>query len=225
MTSGVSTFTLGSVAAGTQSLPELFAGRLQSWPYVVITGVIMVVPAVVLGIWAGRRRYLDEPARHRRFLVRATVITMLVSVCGSVPAGLIQTGIWARPSGSVLWVAAFVQPLTGFLGGIGLAALVALVSLRYGSRPGRLATAVQALGQRSLTLYLFQSVVFVAVFHPSGLGLQDDLGLAGATGVAAATWLVSLALAEVLRREGHRGPVETLLRRLTYGRPSADGPA
>jgi uncharacterized membrane protein YeiB len=59
-------------------------------------------------------------------------------------------------------------------------------------------------------------VVFVAVFFPYGLGLQDELGLAGATGVAAATWLVSLLIADVMRRAGHRGPAEILLRRLAY---------
>ncbi|GGO74391.1 DUF418 domain-containing protein [Nonomuraea cavernae] len=67
-----------------------------------------------------------------------------------------------------------------------------------------------------MSLYLFQSVVFVVVFGPYGLRLQDDLGLAGATGVAAATWLLSLVIADLLRRAGHRGPAEILLRRLAY---------
>lgn len=75
---------------------------------------------------------------------------------------------------------------------------------------------VEALGQRSMTFYLFQSVVFVLVFYPYGLGLQDDLGLAAATGVAALTWLGSLVLADVMRRVRHRGPAEILLRRLAY---------
>jgi uncharacterized membrane protein YeiB len=67
-----------------------------------------------------------------------------------------------------------------------------------------------------VSLYLFQSVVFVLVFYAYGLALQDDLGLAGATGVAAATWVVSVALAEFMRRAGYRGPAEILLRRLAY---------
>jgi uncharacterized membrane protein YeiB len=59
-------------------------------------------------------------------------------------------------------------------------------------------------------------VVFVLVFYPYGLALQDDLGLTGATAVAAGTWVVSLGLAELMRRAGHRGPAEVLLRRLAY---------
>ncbi|MQA88489.1 MAG: DUF418 domain-containing protein [Streptosporangiales bacterium] len=83
-------------------------------------------------------------------------------------------------------------------------------------RRSRLTTAIHALGQRSMSLYLFQSIVFVVVFYPYGFGLQDDLGLAGATEVATATWLVSLLIADFMRRVGYRGPAEILLRRLAY---------
>ncbi|GAA5051867.1 hypothetical protein HNP84_006368 [Thermocatellispora tengchongensis] len=34
--------------------------------------------------------------------------------------------------------------------------------------------------------------------------------------LATATWLVSVLIAEVMRRRGHRGPAEVLLRRLAY---------
>ena len=65
-----------------------------------------------------------------------------------------------------------------------------------------------------MTFYLFQSVVFAAVFSPLALGLQDRTGLAGSLGVAALTWLVSVLAADLMRRRGYRGPAEKLLRRL-----------
>ncbi|WP_342748543.1 DUF418 domain-containing protein [Nonomuraea indica] len=216
---GRSTFTAGSVAAGTKGLGELFVARLTGWPFGLLIGVVLVVPAVLLGIWAARRRLLEEPERHRRFLVRFTVIATAVSVAGSVPTGLIRAGLWTDPSGAASWPAVLAQPLTGYFGGIAMAGVVALLAPLAVRRRGRLTTAVQALGRRSMSMYLFQSVVFVAAFSPFGLGLQDDLGLAGATGVAAATWLVSLAIADLMRRTGHRGPAEVLLRRLAYRDP------
>nr|WP_052423591.1 DUF418 domain-containing protein [Nonomuraea candida] len=216
MSRGVSTYTAGGIAAGGQGFGELFAGRLAAWPFVLAVGLVGVVPGVALGMWAARRRFLEEPVRHRALLIRVTVITTVVSVAGSVPAALVQTGLWARPSPAALWAAVLAQPLTGYAGGIGLAALLALVSIRAARRRARLTTMVEALGRRSMSLYLFQSVVFVLVFFPYGLGLQDDLGLAGATAVAAATWLLSLSLADLMRRIGHRGPAELLLRRLAY---------
>ncbi|MFB4277027.1 DUF418 domain-containing protein [Nonomuraea sp. MTCD27] len=212
----ISTYTAGTVAAGGRGFWELLPERLIAWPFGLVVAVVAVIPGVVLGMWAARRRFLDEPVRHRGFLIRATVITTAVSVAGGVPAALIQTGAWAEPSQAALWAAVLAQPLTGYAGGIGMAGLVALVAIGAARRRNRLTTMVEALGRRSMSLYLFQSVAFVLVFYPFGLGLEDELGLAGATAVAAGTWLVSLYLADLMRRVGHRGPAEILLRRLAY---------
>ncbi|WP_394296941.1 DUF418 domain-containing protein [Nocardiopsis chromatogenes] len=99
---------------------------------------------------------------------------------------------------------------------MGLAAVIALAAIAAARTDGPLTAALQALGQRSMTFYLFQTAAFLAVFRPYALGLQDDVGLAGAFGVAAAVWLVSLAAADLMRRAGRRGPAEVLLRRLAY---------
>ena len=210
-----STAKLGSVAAGSQGVFELFVGRVTSFLPALIVGVLLVIPGVLIGMWAARRRLLEEPARNRTFLVRATVVTAALSTIGALPYILVDLDV-VNASGTALWVAAFVQPLTGYLGGIALAGAIALVAIAAARRQGRLTTAIQALGQRSMSMYLFQSVVFVAVFFPYGLGLQDNLGLAGATGIALATWVASILLAELMRKANYRGPAEILLRRLAY---------
>ncbi|GAA2834165.1 hypothetical protein GCM10020220_023900 [Nonomuraea rubra] len=206
MSQGISTLTKGSIAATGQDFWTMAAERLTVWPFGLVVGGLAVVPGIVLGMWAARRGYLEEPERHRPFLVRATVITISGSVAGSLPAALIQAGVWADPSSAAVWAAVLAQPLTGYAGGIGMAALVALVAIRAGRRRNRLTTMVEALGQRSMSLYLFQSIAFLVIFYPYGLGLQDDLGLAGATLVAIGTWVVSLLLADLMRRVGYRGP-------------------
>lgn len=78
-----------------------------------------------------------------------------------------------------------------------------------------------AIGKRSLTFYLLNSVLVALVLHPDLLGLAT--GPLGALGVAFAAWLVSLALAVVLERAGHAGPMEKLMRRGVYGRPALSG--
>ncbi|WP_346149718.1 DUF418 domain-containing protein [Nonomuraea recticatena] len=216
MSRDVSTYAAGSVAAGTRGPVELLLDRLQAWPFGLVAGVIMVVPGVLFGIWAARRQILEEPARHRTFLIRTAVIMTTLSVAGSLPVALIQADMWADPSAGALWAAAIAQPLTGYFGGIAMAGIVALLTPWATRRNNRLTTALQAMGQRSMSLYLLQSVVFIALFYPYGLGLEDDLGLAVATGVAIATWLLSLVIADLMRRAGYRGPAEILLRRLTY---------
>ncbi|MEO3792891.1 DUF418 domain-containing protein [Nonomuraea sp. B10E15] len=216
LSEGISAYEAGSIAPGALGPVEMLAGRLVGWPFGLVIGVIMVIPGVLVGIWAARRRLLEEPVRHRTLLIRVSVVTTAVSLLGSVPAGLMQAGWWAEPSSPAVLVASLVQPLSGHFGGIGLAAIMGLAAIPVIRRPNALATALQALGQRSMSLYLFQSVVFVALFFPYGLGLQDDLDLAGATGVATATWLLSILVADLMRRAGHRGPAEILLRRLAY---------
>lgn len=193
--------------------------RAITWP-MFANGVLFAMPAVLLGIWAARRRVLDEPARHRRFLVRAAAIGLGLAVAGGLPAALMLSQVWAEPSGTAALLAAGIQFVTGY-GGIGWAALIGLLAIRLGDRQGRFSTAVEALGQRSMTFYLFQSVVFVAVFAAYAGGLGALLGVTAASLVAVATWLVSVLLADLLRRAGHRGPAEVLLRRLTY----RNGPA
>ncbi len=71
-----------------------------------------------------------------------------------------------------------------------------------------------------MSCYLLQSAVFVALFVPYAGGLGTRLGTAAASGIAVATWLTGVVLAELLRRVGRQGPAETLLRRLTHGSPT-----
>jgi uncharacterized membrane protein YeiB len=79
--------------------------------------------------------------------------------------------------------------------------------------------ALTALGRRSLSGYLFQSVAWAVLDWPFMLGLGT--ATAGPTFAAAASatvvWLVSLVAALVMQRRSYCGPAETLLRRLVYG--------
>ncbi|WP_437761338.1 DUF418 domain-containing protein [Sorangium sp. So ce764] len=188
---------------------------LPFWPLKTAVSPIVVVPDMVLGIWAARRRMLDEPERHARFLLRVTAILMAVSVIGRSPMSLQLAGVLTT---SNRWTVAGAHALTGYAGGLGMAAASGLVAIRLGRDHGRLTAALAALGQRSMTFYLFQSVVWVALFYPFTLDLRDDMGFAASCVVAVALWIASILLADWMRRTGYRGPAEALLRRLSYGR-------
>ena len=220
---GVSSYTVGSVATGDRTWAEALVDRATSWPYGLVIGVLLVIPGVVLGMWVARRRVLDEPESHRTLLWRFSLIATVVSVLGALPAVLLELGTWSNTDPVTVLTASVVQPLTGYAGGIALVGFIALIALSVADRPGRLTTAVQALGQRSMSMYLFQTLVWVAVFAPFGMGLEDRTGLAGATVVAIATWVVSVIIADLMRRAGYRGPAEIMLRRLSYpqARPTA----
>ena len=78
-----------------------------------------------------------------------------------------------------------------------------------------------AVGQRSLTCYLVQSVVWAVAFTPCPGGLADDLTVTTTALPATATWLTTVLMADWMRRTGRRGPMEVLIRRFTYRTSSA----
>ena len=137
-----------------------------------------------------------------------------------LPLALATVGVW-RPGLGMLLLAGSLHTLGGYAGGLGYAAAFGLL-VRHG-RPrgpgcrGRVRGAFAACGQRSLSCYLGQSVLFVALLPAWTLGLGARLGVAQAALLAVGVWLVMLLVAVVGARAGHRGPAETLLRRLTYG--------
>ncbi|WP_431924830.1 DUF418 domain-containing protein [Nonomuraea jabiensis] len=190
---------------------------IPSWPVETAISTITVVPGMMLGIWAARRRFLDEPERHLPLLHRVTVVLIGMAVAGRLPAALLAAGGWLPTSAPAGWAVAVAHDLTGYAGGIGMAAAVGLVAVKV--RRGRLTMALAALGQRSLTFYLFQAVAWVVLFYPFTLGLRDGVSFTVTFGIAVGVWLLSIVLAEWLRAVGHRGPAEVFLRRMSYGRP------
>jgi uncharacterized protein len=196
--------------------------RLATWAVLTPTFyVVDIVPAFAIGIWAARRRILDEPSRHLPLLRRTAFGGIAIGVAGGLPLMLVDTQLW-HPQAPVAVAVYTLHSLTGLGTGPGLAALVALVAARSArsaeGSAGPLARALAACGQRSLTCYLLQSVAFTAVFVPYAGNLGASLGDAAASGIAVLVWAATVALAAWMTRAGMRGPFEVLLRRLTYGR-------
>lgn len=219
--SPASTAPLRSVAA-TDPVAALTI-RVGEWGgSVLLASVLSVVGAVAVGAWGARHRLLDDPtdtptaARHRRFLRTVAAVGLAAAVLGGAPLALAAVGAWQPGSGALL-LAGTAHTLGGYAGGLGYAAAFGLLAGR--AAPGQVLRALAACGQRSLSCYLGQSVLFVALLPAWTLDLGARLGVAQAALLAVAVWLVLLAVAVGSARAGYRGPAEVLLRRLTYGRP------
>ena len=132
----------------------------------------------LLGLWAGRRRILERPEAHRRMLGVVAVVGIAAAVLGAQPVSLVLAGAVPLPGEDAFAQARALHAATGVLGGAGFAAAIALLSLRLAGSPGRVVRALAATGQRSLTCYLAQSVVWAIVFTPFLLGLAGRLTVA-----------------------------------------------
>ena len=203
---------------------EAVLARLTEWPAhtAFVVGFIFIA---WLGMWAARRRMLEEPAAHRKLLIAATATGLGIGVAGSVPQALLSAGVLSTDDAAQSLIL-LLHNVGGMFAGPGYVAGFGLLALRLSRRTAQptarpVVGALTALGRRSLSGYLFQSVVWLVLLQPYTLNLGERLPnptLAFLV-VGAATWTATLLLAAALERRGRTGPAEALLRRLAYGAP------
>ena len=213
------------VEIGSLVAPDYIASmlkRIVEWPVHTLT-VLPFVMIVWLGMWAARRQLLEQPAMHRRLLRWVAGVSLGIVVMGGLPSGLLSAGILHADS-STGTMMSLLLGVSGMFGGPGYAALFGLISLHLSqarlSSVGKTSLrSLTALGQRSLSGYLFQSVAWLFLLAPYTLALGRRFGSPMLTAVAIAllVWFASLFGAYLLDRLSNRGPAEMLLRRLTYG--------
>lgn len=191
-------------------------------PFMALFFFLIYGPLMVLGFLAGRRQLLSDVPGHRTLLRRVAYIGFGLSIPGGLIAGLMKSELiftdtpWLLAPDLLGWI-------TGAFGGLATIALIALlvqplqekIAGGDASLPLPVA-ALQALGQRSLSGYLFQSVVFISLLPPFTLGLMQHLTITTATLLATGVWLLSVIGAYLLARGGMPGPAEAVHRRLTY---------
>lgn len=202
--------------------------RLLVWAILTpLQGILfLVVPIVMLlSFWAARRQILEHPGDHLRLLRRVAVIGIAIGWLGGLPHALDHVGVLPVPD-QVAWVFSATQGLTGMCAGVGYVAAFGLLAHRISTDsasrsgvPGELSTPVQAItavGRRSLSCYLAQSIICAPILSAWGLGLGAVLGSATTALFAIGVWLLTVIAAYLLERRGARGPAEVVLRRLVY---------
>jgi uncharacterized protein len=198
-------------------LITMLSDRIVAQPFIMFLGPIGFACPFLVGLWAGRRRILEETERHRRLLVVTATVGIAVAVLGAQPVSLMLARVTDVPSSVTLALLGPLHDASGVLGGFGYAAAITLLATKLTKR-GRVVKAIAATGQRSMTCYLAQSVVWALVFTPFLLDLSGPLSVAGTALIAVATWMLTVVAADRMRIAGYRGPFELLVRRVTYGR-------
>lgn len=184
---------------------------------------LTMLPPMMLGLLAARIRLLEAPWEHARLARTIAFGGIALAVLGGLPfawaflAGYEPGWGWAA--------AAAVHGLTGLAAGPAYVTAIALgvagIERRRleepGTQPGPALGALSALGRRSMSGYVAQSIFCLALFPAWSLGLGGVLGTGWTAVVALGIWLATLIGAVVLERLDKPGPLEWLLRRLTYG--------
>ena len=193
---------------------------VQATPIMYLLDIITVLPMVLVGFIAGRRGMLENPEPYRRLMRWCAGLAVVVSFGLGIPLGLASIGVIG---GEPAWFT--LNQLVGQLVGLGMIAWVFYIAQWLQRRgwdhtlPVRM---LVALGRMSMTGYVLQSVLFIALVVPWGfLGLGSGSGAAAAMSVGAGVWLLTLIFAYTWSRTvSKRGPLETLHRRIGYSKTS-----
>ncbi|MBN4925454.1 DUF418 domain-containing protein [Hoyosella rhizosphaerae] len=221
----VDTFDLYFIIDAANGEPNYFASALARIPFwlmlIAIQGFIgLAVPiAILLGMWAARHRILEQPADHLTLLRIAAIVGIAIGWSGGAVRASAKLGMW-EPSELMDGALEMVQLSTGLAGGIGYVALFGLMGhwLRNRTTLGVGGTAVVAVGKRSLSCYLAQSILCAPVLAAWGFGLGEHMHSFTMALYAVAVWVVIGVWAFYLEKKSQRGPFEVVLRRLTYGK-------
>ncbi|MDA2983876.1 MAG: DUF418 domain-containing protein [Actinomycetota bacterium] len=208
----------------TATFTEATMLRLDGLPSVLGAVVFAQAPlafaAFLLGLAAARRRLLAEPGAHVDLWRRLTRIGIgaglpLQLVAAALQVSAIRAGTPYATTGSLGVMLGFVTaPLlsAGYLG---------LLAGRLARDPGFMRWSWPA-GRMSLTVYLGQSVLLMLAFSGTGLGLFGSLGTASVVAIGIGTWVVLTVFAALWLRRSDRGPLESVVARLTTPRVRPD---
>ncbi len=197
------------------SVVDRVAGSLAG--SLLLAACLVAVPTITAGVLIHRAGWLQQPWLHRRTLGRCALWASVVNLVMNLPWALEVGGVW-RSTGVVSGLVSAGHDLSGQVMGLGYVCLFGWLAARWRGRPrGVVLSAITAVGERSMTCYLLQSVALAPLLSPWGLDLGARLRTAQAAGIAVLVWVGTACVALALHRAGRRGPFEVFMRRIAYG--------
>lgn len=190
--------------------------NISGWLVTTVAGLVFtaVVMATSIGVYLASTDVLTSPEKHRRLLLIGAVSGLSVAMFSGLPQGLAQVGALTEVGyGAPTWWMYCLSALGGLAGGWGWLSLITALT---GPAPvnGQLRGirwVLSAVGRRSMTAYIAQSVVFALLFlvlEHTGLAMSESLNVL----IAWLVWAVIALACVSMEVAGRRGPLETLLR-------------
>lgn len=212
---GIGDYGLPIAYTGNETYFDNLIGQLISIPVVPLFTHLFfpIIPSVYMGIWMGNKELLIRPHEYVSLLKRLTAWGLTISILGAIPLVLIND-IWFPelfPAGIVYGV----HMMSGLFAGIGYAGLFGLIGIVVQHR-GTVVDAIAAMGKRSLTFFVMHECLIVITMSPAFFNLGAHLNVSTASILAAVIWIATLAVAYLMEKKHMAGPLEKLMRNLTY---------
>ena len=185
-----------------------FGSWIVATPMTVLTA--LVVPCVMIGVGVARWGLLQDPRGRGALLSGIAACGLGIGALGGLPFALMQVD-WAF-AGSAVWSYPLFHA-SGAAGACGWLALLALVGGGPRENLGTVCAFLSAIGRRSMTAYLSQTVLFILIFSVLGACGVRSLGVAVSGLIAAGVWaLIGLGCVIAEALGSSRGPAEWALR-------------
>ena len=181
--------------------------------------------ALIGYVWA-REGILVNVDRHKRTLWSWVILGAAVALGVGIPWAMAALGQLDPALEEPL---SFLNVTLGLFTGPAILAAIALATNGVQKRmyaeadatgqaePPAWARPFVALGKRSMSGYLAQTVLFILLVMPFTLGLGLEFSVTGKLLTGLGIWAVTLILATVMERAGIPGPFEQVHRRASYG--------
>ena len=217
---GVTVGTAGAAGGIAGDIMEMLRGPLYPAVSLVLwAGDTMVtiltslaLPAALLGVRLADTDLLTRPDRHRRALLVGGAAALVVGAAGVLPRILPSLGVGV-PAG-VTVVASALDVATGMVGACGWLALLAAWAGPGGGPLRGARWLLAAVGRRSMSVYIGQSILFALVFGALARCGAPPPHQTTAALIGVAVWVALAGACAWMEYGGRtRGPLEILLRR------------
>ena len=199
--------------------PAAYFADNALWAFVFLFNAVAALPyllgVMLIGFLWAREGVLADVDAHRRTLLVWAGLTLAVILLIGIPWGLAAIGVFNENVENV-----FMALNTGFgtITGPGILAIIALATNRLRNNVPAALYPFVALGKRSMSGYIMQSILFIIAVMPFGLGLGLESGVSVKLLIATGIWAITVVLATILEATNTPGPFEWAHRHLSYGK-------
>ncbi|MCY1043581.1 DUF418 domain-containing protein [Corallococcus sp. bb12-1] len=180
----------------------------------------IILGRFLVGLWAGRKRLLEDVERHRKLLRKILFWGLGVGISVATLALVLNLRNRGTPmpvSPRAWMVGMRTLREVGYLFmGLGYAAAFALLFQK--ERGKKVLGVLAPAGRMALSLYLMQSLVSVWLYDGWGLGFVGHLPMSRSVLLSLGVFSVQVVLAHLWLSRFRFGPAEWVWRSLTYGR-------
>ena len=209
---------LDELMVGGSFLDQAMA-RFELWatilPGIFILQGPLVFVAFLIGLMAGRKSALSTENFSKSTANKLAGFGLGIGIPLQLLAAAAMVWTFTNEilSFGIFMVSLAVIFLTGGLVSAGIIGVIGKLMLS-----GKSLELLASSGKNSLSIYLGQSLVLVAIFSGWGLGLFGQTSLLTNLLIGFSVWLVLSLLAVINTRAGRKGPMEVVLTKLSGGR-------